>query len=164
MSRPVLLDTSFLIAYSDPIRPSHNAARHYLFEARRAGIPLLLSTIVVAEFERRQEVKTLGLSNFQILPFNFEDAQAAAKLADKILPFSTGDNRKCLAADVKIIAHAQRSNAAVLLTEDRKTMAKYINALRALNVMDCYPVLPADGFDAARLSTPAVPSLPLPLP
>lgn len=163
-TRPVMLDTSFLIAYADPTRPKHSVAKQYFREAIRLQIPLLLSTLVVAEFERRQPLSDLGLGNFRIVPFNFDDGQEAAKFAETLSPTDDDDDRVCLAADVKIIAQAKRANAVAVLTEDEKSMAKYIDRLRGKGLIDCHPVLTKDGFDAGKLVNPASPGLVLNLP
>lgn len=159
-TRPIMLDTSFLIAYADPSRDFHQVAKDYFREAIRLQIPMLVSTLVVAEFERRQELSTLGLGNFRIMPFNFDDGQEAARLAETIRKPETGDDRTCLAADIKILAQAKRSNASIILTEDFRTMAKYLDKLRELGLVDCYPLLTKEGFDPSRLTNPASPGLP----
>lgn len=160
MARPVMLDTSFLIAYSDPNREHHGVARAYFREAIRQQLPMLLSSIVVAEFERKMPLSPLGLHNFRVLPFNFDDGQEAARMAEALS--ATDDDRLCLAADVKIMAQAKRTKAIAILTEDRKTMAKYIDQLRKKGDFDCHPILTKDGFDAAKLTSPAAPGLPFP--
>lgn len=163
-ARPIMLDTSFLIAYADPGRAHHAAARQYFREAIRLQLPMFLSTLVVAEFERKQSLSTLGLGNFRVMPFNFDDGQEAARLAEALSPKDSDDDRVCLAADVKIMAQAKRAGAVVILTEDHKSMAKYVDRLRDKGQIDCYPVLMKDGFDAGRLINPASPGLLLPAP
>lgn len=158
-TRPVMLDTSFLIAYADPDREHHSVAKAYFREAIRLNLPLLLSTLVVAEFERKQPLSDLGLRNFRVVPFNFDDGQEAARLAEQLFPKDADNDRVCLAADVKIVAQAKRAGAVVILTEDQKTMAKYVDGLRDKGLVDCYPVLTKDGFDAGRLTNPASPGL-----
>jgi hypothetical protein len=125
-------------------------------------LPLLLSTLVVAEFERKEPLSDLGLPNFRVVPFNFDDGQEAARLAEELFPKDAENDRICLAADVKIVAQAKRASAAVILTEDRRSMAKYVDGLREKGLIDCYPVLTEDGFDAAKLTDPASPGLPFP--
>lgn len=161
-TRPVMLDTSFLIAYADPKRAHHSVARAYFREAIRQNLPMLLSTLVVAEFERKQPLSDLGLHNFRVVPFNFDDGKEAARLAERLFPKDAESERVCLAADVKIVAQAKRAGATVILTEDKKTMAKYLDGLREDGLIDCYPVLTEDGFDAAKLADPASPGLPFP--
>ena len=91
-----MLDTSFLIAYADPGRAHHAAARQYFREAIRLQLPMFLSTLVVAEFERKQSLSTLGLGNFRVMPFNFDDGQEAARLAEALSPKDSDDDRVCL--------------------------------------------------------------------
>lgn len=161
-TRPIMLDTSFLIAYADPNREHHLVARAYFREAIRQRLPMLLSSIVVAEFERKMPLSPLGLHNFRVLPFNFDDGQEAARLAEELSPTDDGDDRLCLGADLKIMAQAKRTKAVAILTEDRKTMAKYMDRLRDNGGFDCHAVLTKDGFDAGKLTNPASPGLPFP--
>lgn len=158
--RPVVLDTSFLIACTNPARANHEIALSYFREAIRQSVPLFLSSIVVAEYERRQKISDLGLNNFMILPFNFDDGREAAVLAEALSPGSGAGARVCLAADIKIIAQAKRVGAVAMLTEDKTTMASYIDQLRGGGFVSFHAVLTEDGFDAARLSNPAAPGLP----
>ena len=81
-------------------------------------------------------------------------------MAEALSP--SGLDRLCLAADIKIVAQAKLIGARVVLTEDASTMAKYIDQLRASNLIDCYPVLLRDGLDISRLSDPSAPELDLP--
>jgi len=161
-TRPVMLDTSFLITYADPTRPHHGIAKNYFREAVRLQIPMLLSSIVVAEFERKQQISTLGLKNFRVLPFNFDDGQEAARLANALFPKDATNDRVALLADVKIIAQAKRANAIAVLTEDADSMAKYIDGLRDAGHIDCHAVLNKDGFDSGRLVSPSSPGLQFP--
>lgn len=160
MTRPVMLDTSFLIAYADPGRAFHPVARDYFREAIRVGIPMLVSAITVAEFERKQPLSDLGLHNFLVRPFNFDDGVESARLAEALFPKDM--DRLCLAADVKIIAQAKRAGARVILTEDEKTMARYVDSLRAAGLVDCYAVLTKDGFVPNRLVDPVALGLAFP--
>jgi predicted nucleic acid-binding protein len=70
----VLLDTSFLISFSDPARPQHEAAMAYYKECVRRQVPMYLSTIVISEFQVKQAINDLPLRNFVVLPFNIDHA------------------------------------------------------------------------------------------
>jgi predicted nucleic acid-binding protein len=160
-TRPIVLDTSFLIAYADPKREFHEVAKKYLRECIRLNVPMLVSTIVVAEFERKQPLSDLGLHNFRFMPFNFDEAQEAARLAEAIFPNDKARDRVALAADVKILAQAKLAGARALLTEDASSMAAYLDSLRDAKLIDCYAVLTRDGFDPSALVDPRAPELPL---
>jgi predicted nucleic acid-binding protein len=56
----VLLDTSFLITLSDPKRASHTIAKQYFVRMIERGVIMYLSTIVVSEYEVKQQVDDLG--------------------------------------------------------------------------------------------------------
>ena len=76
----VLLDTRFLISLSDPARPHHAAAVDYYKECIRRQIPMMLSTVVISEFQVGQAINDLQLRNFMVLPFNIEHAMACGLL------------------------------------------------------------------------------------
>ena len=78
MSDGVLLDTSFLIALSNPAESGHAAAQSYFRYFEEDGILMFLSTIVAAEFYQRQSLPRALFEAMVVLPFNHDDAQAAA--------------------------------------------------------------------------------------
>ncbi len=162
----VVLDTSFLITLANPARTNHPTARDYYRGAIHSGVTLFVPTIVVSEFERQQSLKDFGLHNFSILPFNFDDAVEAAKVANAIAknPLKDLDERLCLAADFKIIAHANRVEALSILTEDAKTLDKYVTQLRADGKTNAYSILLKDGYDEKRLLEPGATQLALQYP
>ena len=80
MAAGVLLDTSFLITLADKNRAHHEAARRYWQYFLENQIPIFLSAIVVSEFCIKQEIPPEMLRCCVVLPFNWDDAQRAAKL------------------------------------------------------------------------------------
>lgn len=80
MPAGVMLDTSFLITLAGRERPHHEAARRYWQHFMESEIPVFLSTIVVSEFCIRQEIPADLLRSCVVCPFNWDDAQRAAKL------------------------------------------------------------------------------------
>jgi hypothetical protein len=81
----VLLDTSFLISLSDPIRPHHSVALAYYKECIRLRVRIVLSTVVASEFQVRQSITDLQLRNFIVLPFNIDHAMACGLLVRTFL-------------------------------------------------------------------------------
>lgn len=129
MRNAVQLDTSFLITLADPRRERHATAKQYFQYFLRAKHPMMVSAIVVAEFCMRQELSTLPLEQLVLLPFNHEDAVAAASFDFKSLR-GVGTDRQSLKDDLKIIGHAHARNFGYVITDDAETMAHYCEELR----------------------------------
>ncbi|MFZ3118082.1 MAG: hypothetical protein WA159_07160 [Variovorax sp.] len=126
----VLLDTSYLITLSDPTRANHATAKRYFFELIHRGVMMYLSTIVVSEFEVKQQVDDLGLHNFIVLPFNIDDAKAAASLTlAAVAARPDGYPRNTVKDDVKLLAQCEISGICHFLTDDEKC-ATHIETLR----------------------------------
>ena len=128
MAAGVLLDTSFLITLADKNRAHHEAARRYWRHFLESQIPMFLSTIVVSEFCIKQEIPPEVLRCCVVLPFNWDDAQRAAKLDWKRLR-PAGVERDALKDDIKIIAQAARVEAEFVITDDSVVCLKYLDIL-----------------------------------
>src|SRR5688572_20030474 len=105
MAAGVLLDTSYLITLADKNRPHHQTARRYWRHFLDTQIPIFLSTIVASEFCVKQEIPPEILRCCVVLPFNWDDAQKAAKLDWKRFR-PEGVEREAPKDDIKIIAQA----------------------------------------------------------
>lgn len=144
----MLVDTSFLISLADPSRRHHGVALQYFREALQRGVPLYLSVIVVSEFQVKQAVTDLPLRNFEVLPFNIDHAMMAGRLMSD-LQRDAGDDRGAVKDDIKLIAQAICQSLTHVLTEDERTLAKYVRRLNAAGQTTLQSVLLADGFDGA---------------
>lgn len=147
----ILVDTSFLITLADPTRRHHETAKTYLRESLKANVPLYLSAIVASEFQVKQSVTDLPLRNFIILPFNIDHAMTAGLLMRSISR-DPGDERNSVKDDVKLIAQAVCASITHVLTEDEKTLAKYIKRLADAGQCSLRAILLVRGFDAAWLN------------
>lgn len=130
MHNAVLLDTSFLITLADPDREKHADAKRFYQHFLDEGMPMILSTIVIAEFCVRQPFETLPLDQFIIYPFNQDDAVEAARLDFKSVERGPS-SRDALRDDFKIIGHAAAQGLGYLITGDKDTMAVYCARLSA---------------------------------
>ncbi len=63
-----------------------------------------------------------------------------------------GDDHSSVKDDIKLVAQAVCESITNVLTEDKNTLAKYVNRLRAAGVISVRPIVLADGFDAAWLN------------
>ena len=144
----ILVDTSFLISLADPSRKHHGVALQYFREALQRGAPLYLSVIAASEFQVKQPVTDLPLRNFEVLPFNIDHAMMAGRLMSA-LRRDAGDDRVAVKDDVKLIAQAICQSLIHILTEDARTLVKYVNRLNLAGQSSLKPILLADGFDNA---------------
>lgn len=145
----VLLDTSFLISFSDPSRTHHDTARQYYRECIHRQVPMYLSTIVVSEFQVRQPINDLPLRNFIVLPFNIDHAMACGILIGAT-PRDDRDDRVRVKDDFKLIAQCECEGITHLFCEDKKTLAKYIERRHGSRGVDATRVvLMKDGFDGS---------------
>ncbi|WP_287468519.1 hypothetical protein [Hydrogenophaga sp.] len=143
-----MLDTSFLITFSDPSRPHHTVARQYFKECVHRQVPMYLSTIAVSEFQVRQAINDLPMRSFIVLPFNVDHAMACG-LLHRRLQRDPEDGRVVVKDDFKLIAQCECEGITHLLSEDRGTLAKYLERARATSPFATQVVLLRDGFDTA---------------
>lgn len=109
---------------------------------------MLLSTVVISEFQVKQSINDLPLRNFIVLPFNVDHAMACGLLI-RANTRDPGDDRVRVKDDFKIIAQCQCEGASHLLTEDANTLAKYLGRMRESGGTSMEVVLLRDGFDTA---------------
>ena len=144
----ILVDTSFLISLADPARAHHGVALQYFREALQRDTPLYLSVIAASEFHVKQAITDLPLRNFRVLPFNIDHAMMAGRLMG-VLQRDSGDDRVAVKDDIKLIAQAICESHTHILTEDERTLAKYVRRLNAAGESSLQPILLAEGFDKA---------------
>ncbi len=148
MAAGVLIDTSFFITLADSNRKHNEAARRYWRHFLESQIPIYLSTIVASEFCVKQEIPADILRCCVVLPFNWEDAQKAAKLDWKRLR-PKGVERDALKDDIKIIAQAVVIDAEFVITDDQDTFFAYCKAFKDSGEVQFKPIKLEDGFDRA---------------
>lgn len=144
----VLLDTSFLISFSDPARPHHAAALSYFRECVRRQIPIYLSAIVISEFQVKQAINDLPLRNFVVLPFNVDHAMKCG-LMIRNMARDPEDDRVRVKDDFKLLAQCDCEGISHLISEDASTLAKYLDRARDAGLTTTKAVLLRDGFDTA---------------
>jgi hypothetical protein len=144
----VLLDTSYLISFSDPTRLNHLTAVRYYKECVQRQVPMYLSSIVISEFQVRQAINDLPLRNFIVLPFNVDHAMACGLLIRR-LQRDPADDRVRVKDDFKLIAQCECEGITHLLTEDKGILSKYLDQAQAESPSSTRSVLMRDGFDAS---------------
>lgn len=148
MAAGVLLDTSFLITLASQTRPHHETARRYWRHFLESRIPVFLSTIVVSEFCVKQEIPAEILRCCVVLPFNWDDAQRAAKLDWKRVRPSDVE-RDALKDDIEIIAQAAQVDAEFVVTDDAESFFRYCKTFREAGEVGFKAIKLVDGFDRA---------------
>lgn len=144
----VLLDTSFLISFADPTRPHHAAAHAYYRECLNRQVQMVLSTVVISEFQVRQAISDLPLRNFVVLPFNVDHAMRCG-LMIRDMARDPGDDRVRVKDDFKLLAQCDCEAISHLISDDASTLAKYLERARATGQAMTRAVLLRDGFEAA---------------
>jgi hypothetical protein len=148
MAAGVLLDTSFLITLADKTRRNHGTARRFWRHFLENQIPLFLPSIVVSEFCVKQEIPPEILRCCVVLPFNWDDAQRAAKLDWKqVRP--AGVQRDALKDDIKIIAQAVVADAEFVITDDTASFFRFCMAFKNAGEVQFKAIKLDDGFDRA---------------
>lgn len=148
MAAGALLDTSFFITLAGKNRAHHEAARRYWRHLLENQIPIFLSTIVVSEFCIKQEIPPDILRCCVVLPFNWDDAQRAAKLDWKRLR-PAGVERDALKDDIKIIAQAAVADAEFVITDDAESFHRYCTTFKEAGEVAFKAIKLEDGFDRA---------------
>lgn len=148
MAAGVMLDTSFLITLADRRRAHHEAARRYWRHFMEGEMPIFLSAIVVSEFCIRQEIPADILRSCVVCPFNWDDAQRAAKLDWSRLRSGAGE-RGALKDDMKIIAQAAVMDAEFAITDDSETFYRYCQTLKESGEVQFKAIKLEEGFDRA---------------
>lgn len=126
-----MLDSSFLISLSDDSREDHHTAKQYFYAFIERGVMMHLSTIVICEYEVRQRIADLGLHNFLIKPFNFDDAAAGALAFSRMHENRAGDDeRTAVSADAKIIGQCITAGIHYFITGDEKCCRRIESLIR----------------------------------
>jgi len=142
----VLLDTSFLITFSDPNRPNHQVAIDYYKECILRKVPMYLSTIVISEFQVKQAINDLPLRNFIVLPFNVDHAMRCGIMIRQ-MNRDAGDDRVQVKDDYKLISQCDCENIDLIFSEDASTLTKNLDKGRELGLMSAKSILLRNGLD-----------------
>lgn len=123
----ICVNTSFLISLADQSRPHHATATQYFRYAVENGYTLVLSALVIAEFEVKQRITDLPLLNFQLLPFSARHAIKSAEFHRDLATVPKQDEaaRHVVRNDLKILAQSELEGCVVILGEDANTLTRW---------------------------------------
>ena len=160
----ILVDTSYLITLSDhKNRSNGSTALDYQKYFQDNGYDLLLSTIVVAEFQQGQDIgDILQLGSFRLLPYNLEDARMTAHVIQehnriKAAGVSGGASalqvsRAQFKDDYKIIGQAENHKIDFIITDDVSTLARYTEKLCKADSISVKVIKLAEGFNMSHFN------------
>jgi predicted nucleic acid-binding protein len=149
-STGVLLDTGFFIRLLNKQMAMHDTAQEYYRYCLENSIVLKCSTISVAEYCVKGSYEDLPLQVVQIVPFNWDHAVRAGKLAAAALRVrgslpGSGIERSVVINDINLFAQADVDPGIDLfVTSDDRSHALY-NAVKAIHPLS---------FAFVHLSTP----------
>ena len=85
MAKAVLLDSGFLIRLMNPAEPLHQVALNLFKEYVTSGIVCCVSTIALAEYGVKGDLRFLPAKYLQYLPFQYRHAEVAAQFMRRII-------------------------------------------------------------------------------
>ena len=85
MAKAVLLDSGFLIRLMNPDAPLHRVALDYFRQYITSGFVCKVSTIALAEYGVKGDLRFLPTRYLQYLPFLYSHAEVAAKFMREVI-------------------------------------------------------------------------------
>lgn len=154
----LLVDTSALIAFVQPLDPHNLMAVSYVEQAIRDGVPLYISSLTIAEFCCKQDFGTIDQNTFIIEGFETPEAALAGQM-DSQLKRESGDDRVAMKVDVMLIAHAEKLGVNGLLTCDANSLAKFCRRLHASGHTGVLPIVTSEPFLPGKVQNASLSSL-----
>ena len=85
MAKTVLLDSGFLIRLMNPNEPLHRVALDLFKDYVSSGVICMVSTVALAEYGVKGELRYLPTKYLQFLPFQYHHAEVAAMFMRRII-------------------------------------------------------------------------------
>ena len=85
MANTVLLDSGFLIRLMNPNEPLHRVALDLFKDYVSSGVTCMVSTVALAEYGVKGELRYLPTKYLQFLPFQYHHAEVAAMFMRRII-------------------------------------------------------------------------------
>lgn len=108
-SKAVLLDTSFFLRFLNDKDPLYKNADGYFRHFLQEDMPMMISTISIAEYCIGGDIHELPLKNLQILPFNLDHAKRTGEFAKIVFQNKNKlklKERNIIPNDTKLFAQA----------------------------------------------------------
>lgn len=146
----VLVDTSYLINLYNSEAHRHKEARVYFKEFLDRGVTMYLSTIVVSEYQQKQPVtQMVNSKNYIVLPYNYLDALKTAEMSYNLGNTDRvgGEDKASCKDDIKLIGQAVEADVTWIITDDEKTLFKYVEQLHSAGIITVKPLALSSGVD-----------------
>ena len=85
MAKTVLLDSGFLIRLMNPNEPLHRVALDLFKDYVSSGVTCMVSTVALAEYGVKGDLRYLPTKYLQFLPFQYHHAEVAAMFIRRII-------------------------------------------------------------------------------
>lgn len=85
MAKTVLLDSGFLIRLMNPNEPLHCVALDLFKDYVSSGVTCMVSTVALAEYGVKGDLRYLPTKYLQFLPFQYHHAEVAAMFMRRII-------------------------------------------------------------------------------
>ena len=85
MAKTVLLNSGFLIRLMNPNEPLHRVALDLFKDYVSSGVTCMVSTVALAEYGVKGELRYLPTKYLQFLPFQYHHAEVAAMFMRRII-------------------------------------------------------------------------------
>ena len=85
MANTVLLDSGFLIRLMNPNEPLHRVALDIFKDYVSSGVTCMVSTVALAEYGVKGDLRYLPTKYLQFLPFQYHHAEVAAMFMRRII-------------------------------------------------------------------------------
>ena len=85
MAKTVLLDSGFLIRLMNPNEPLHRVALDLFKDYVSSGVTCMVSTVALAEYGVKGDLRYLPTKYLQFLPFQYHHAEVAAMFMRRII-------------------------------------------------------------------------------
>lgn len=131
----------------DDSRNNHEKAVAFFKYFLKEKHPMILSSIVTAEFSVKQDIKDLPLKNLRPLPFNIPDSHHLGKIFEEKFKKYKKD-RNSVKDDFKIVSQCSFNDIDYLITED-KAFVDLINKLKKEQILKVTPLYLPDGYELA---------------
>ena len=129
----VLLDTSFCIRLMKKDDSLHQNAYEFFEYFLKNNIEMYLSSIVISEYNVKDDVNNLPLQTMKIIPFDFFDGKVAGQFYSFLFnnkSHTVGIERLVVKDDCKLIAQIFNRNIDAYITKDKKSFNQFFNPLQ----------------------------------
>jgi predicted nucleic acid-binding protein len=128
----ILIDTSFCIRLIKQTDLLHQNAVEYFEHFLENKIDIYLSSIAIAEYSVKDDIRNLPLKTMKIIPFDFFDGRTAGEFHSILLNRKQeiiDIERNVIKDDCKLIAQLYNRKIDAYITKDKKSFGQIISPI-----------------------------------